>query len=171
MDESPYTAFFYALRSGGGILVPYYSICPRPNFFPPPDLNKGFLPFPFLWRNHSRRQPGAPHTPGVSPTIFISKRDRLSLHGRTASICRFPRVARQRSSNGMLTVTFVNENHIECVSPKGLLGIPRGAGGFYGTLSPGFKSPLLVLCLLSDDSESRGPPGLRADQIISVIQF
>ena len=83
--------------------------------------------------------------------------------GRTAPICRFPRFAEQRSSNGMLTVNFVNENHKESVYPKGLLGIPRGAGGFYGTFPPGLKSPLLVLCLFSDDSESRGSPGLRAD--------
>jgi len=42
------------------------------------------------------------------------------------------------------------------------MGIPEGAGGFFGTHSPGLKIPLLGLCILSTETESVGLPGLRA---------
>jgi len=38
-------------------------------------------------------------------------------------------------------VSPVNENHNDTVSHKGALGIPGGAGGFYGALPPGIKNP------------------------------
>ena len=48
-------------------------------------------------------------------------------------------------------------------TPKALWGYLGVQGAFVEPSRREFKSPLLVLCLLSDDSESRGPPGLRAD--------
>ncbi|XOQ47827.1 MAG: hypothetical protein ACFWUM_02785 [Eubacteriales bacterium] len=42
MDMGPYTAFFYALHSGGGLRHPIESLCLKDNFPPPPDFNKPF---------------------------------------------------------------------------------------------------------------------------------
>ncbi len=44
--------------------------------------------------------------------------------------------------------------------PWGYLGVQ---GDFMEPTRREFKIPLRVLCLLSDKTESRGPPGLRAD--------
>ena len=46
----------------------------------------------------------------------------------------------------------------------GYLGVQ---GDFMGPSRRELKIPLRVLCLLSDKSESRGPPGLRAELTIN----